>query len=79
MRSDREDINRLVGEVRERDLDRWVEVNGGWVVRNDNGRGSATHYVLPRELVDTDDDPSGDSSRSGRRLAEGGKVGARYD
>jgi hypothetical protein len=75
VRSDREDINRLVGEVRERDLDRWVEVNGGWVVRNDNGRGSATHYVL----LAPDDDPSGDSSRSGRRLAEGGKVGARYD
>ena len=42
-------LEREIGETRARDLDTWVEVNGGWLVP---GGGSESQYALPRELFD---------------------------
>jgi hypothetical protein len=51
---DRSDLEREIGEARARDLDTWVEVNGGWVLPARTVRGSELQYALPRDLLESD-------------------------
>jgi hypothetical protein len=68
----REKLEREIGEARARDLDTWVEVNGGWVLPARPTRGSELHYAIPRDLIEAADDQwqgSGTVTRTARRPA----------
>jgi integrase len=76
VRIDRVELEREIGEARARELDTWVEVNGGWLLRARNPRGAELQYASPRDLLDrqvteadprrTEDDTQADAVR--RRL-----------
>jgi hypothetical protein len=57
---ERADLEFEIGEVRARDLDTWVEVNGGWLVPPLTTRGPGALYAVPRGLFDTEDSPPGE-------------------
>ena len=57
---DRPEIEREIGAVRARDLDTWVNVNGGWLVPAPGVAESDSQYAVPRSLFDGEDGPPGE-------------------